>query len=385
MPHFDPQNPETLSGRLAGVLSRHASHAFGLMGNGNAHFIEGLLANEVAFTNVRHEAGAVVAADAYTRVSGKIAIATTTYGPGFTNMLTALAEAAQARTPMLVVVGDAPSSGPRPWDVDQDMASAALGVRLYSVAPTGIAETVARAVATAARARRPVVLAIPADLAAAVIPAPAPAPTEVDLNDPAVLASLSAAPAAVLAPAPLRRTVPPTTSSPTALAAALDALAGAARPVIIAGRGAWLSGAHTELGRIAEVLGALTASTALARGIFTEARFDLGIIGGFGQEAAMHAIATADVALVVASTSTPCDLASCLARAPRSCESTPTTSHHQKAHTPSRTSCCRVTLRPSSASSPRHWSVRGLRPVAGARAWPQRSNPAVSFVFATRV
>ena len=37
---------------------------------------------------VRHEAGAVVAADAYHRASGRLAVATATYGAGFTNMLT---------------------------------------------------------------------------------------------------------------------------------------------------------------------------------------------------------------------------------------------------------------------------------------------------------
>src|SRR5690606_14835925 len=91
-----------------------ADHSFGLMGNGNAHLIEHLAQVGVPYTAVRHEAGTVAAADAYTRVSGRLAIATTTYGAGFTNTLTALAEAAQARTPMLVVVGDAPSAARAP-------------------------------------------------------------------------------------------------------------------------------------------------------------------------------------------------------------------------------------------------------------------------------
>jgi thiamine pyrophosphate-dependent acetolactate synthase large subunit-like protein len=77
------------------------------------------------------------------------------------------------------------------------------------------------------------------------------------------------------------------------------ALLEAERPVVIAGRGAHLSGASAELGAMADTLGALTASTALARGIFPDQRFDLGVTGGFGQQAAMATIEAADVVLVV--------------------------------------------------------------------------------------
>src|SRR6185437_14125261 len=80
------------------------------------------------------EAGAVVAADAYHRASGRLAVATATYGAGFTNMLTALAESVQARIPMVVVVGDQPTTGPRPWDVDQTALATAVGARTFTVA-----------------------------------------------------------------------------------------------------------------------------------------------------------------------------------------------------------------------------------------------------------
>ncbi|MEN0085833.1 MAG: thiamine pyrophosphate-dependent enzyme, partial [Leifsonia sp.] len=70
-------------------------------------------------------------------------------------------------------------------------------------------------------------------------------------------------------------------------------------PVLVAGRGAWLSGAGAALGALADATGALTASTALGRGVFPDARYDLGVTGGFGAEGAMELIRSADVALVV--------------------------------------------------------------------------------------
>ncbi|WP_449280898.1 thiamine pyrophosphate-binding protein [Leucobacter sp.] len=294
----------TLVHTLATALARHADRSFGLMGNGNAHLIQSLSELGIPYTAVRHEAGTVAAADAYTRVSGRLAVATTTYGAGFTNTLTSLAEAAQARTPMLVVVGDAPSGGPRPWDVDQEMLAAALGVRTHMLSVAGIERTVERAVSYALRVRRPVVLGIPYDLvtAAAVEPVAAAEPQGIDLDDPAVLASLSASVADVAQPvAPVVPAVPQGLGGPAGhqIEAAVRALLEAERPVIVAGRGAHLSGASAELGAMADMLGALTASTALARGIFPNPHFDLGVTGGFGQQGAMATIETADVVLVV--------------------------------------------------------------------------------------
>src|SRR5699024_10472697 len=75
-------------------------------------------------------------------------------------------------------------------------------------------------------------------------------------------------------------------------------LAAAKRPVLLAGRGAWLSGAQDELGALAAATGALTVTSALGRNVFPEPEFDLGVAGGFGAPAAMDRIRQADVAVV---------------------------------------------------------------------------------------
>lgn len=313
----------TLVRALANALAPHSRLMFGLMGNGNAHLIEHLGDLGLKYVAVRHEAGTVAAADAYTRVSGELAIATTTYGAGFTNALTALAEAAQARTPMLVVVGDAPSTGPRPWDVDQEMLAAALGIRTHTLSVTNISRTVERAAAYALRVRRPVVLAIPYDLVNAEIVGAGRSQTEaastgavaatgIDLADPAVLAALSASVSGVeptaesadhggggSSMASSSISAPHARPADHQIEAAVVALLEAERPLVIAGHGAHVSGASAELGRIASALGALTSSTALGRGIFADAEFDLGVTGGFGQHRAMALVETADVVLVV--------------------------------------------------------------------------------------
>src|SRR4051794_37081131 len=135
------------------------------MGNGNAYLLDAIEGLGVRYTPVRHEAGAVVAADAYHRAGGGLAAATTTYGAGFTNALTALAESAQARIPLVLVVGAEPTTGARAWDVDQVALAAAVGVPTVRVDTGNVVGRVREAVDRANAARRPIVLAIPYDLA----------------------------------------------------------------------------------------------------------------------------------------------------------------------------------------------------------------------------
>lgn len=265
------------SAHVAHTLAHHIDEVFGLMGNGNAYFLDALLTSTSAtYTAVRHEAGAVVAADAHFRTSGRIAAATTTYGAGFTNTLTALAEAAQAKVPLVLVVGDEPTSGPRPWDVDQIAMASAVGVRTYTVGRVDAAAATVTAIEHALTYRVPVVLAIPYDV------------STLDIGEiPSV-------------PGPGRPTplAPTSDFSQSSLDRLTAALAGAERPILLAGRGAWLAGAEAELGALAEATGALTATTALGRNVFPDADHDLGVAGGFGAPEAMERIREADVAVV---------------------------------------------------------------------------------------
>lgn len=267
----------TVSAHVAHTLAAHVDHVFGVMGNGNAYFLDALERGTGAtFTAVRHEAGGVVAADAHFRASNRLAAATATYGAGFTNTLTALAEAVQAHVPLVLVVGDEPTSGPRPWDVDQVALASAVGARTYTVGRADAAATTVIAVEHALTYRVPTVLAIPYDVAALEAGDVPPAP------EPHV-------------PGPL---APRGEFAERAIADLARTLAGARHPLLIAGRGAWLAGAGDALGALASATGAVTATTALGRGVFPDTRYDLGVTGGFGAEGAMGIIREADVAVV---------------------------------------------------------------------------------------
>ncbi|MGN6426111.1 MAG: thiamine pyrophosphate-binding protein, partial [Leifsonia sp.] len=257
---------------------QHVEHVFGVMGNGNAWFLDALERRTGAhYWPVRHEAGAVVAADAHFRASGRVAAATTTYGAGFTNALTALAEAVQAHVPLVLVVGDEPTSGPRAWDVDQIALASAVGARTYTVGRTDAAATTVIALEHALAYQLPTVLAIPYDVARAEG------------------GELSTG-VALRVPAPLPIDGP---FARAAIARTAQDLAGASRPLLLAGRGAWLAGAGDALGRLADAIGAVTGSTALARGVFPRPEYDLGVLGGWGAEGAVDLVQRADAVVVL--------------------------------------------------------------------------------------
>ncbi|MDQ1057293.1 thiamine pyrophosphate-dependent acetolactate synthase large subunit-like protein [Arthrobacter globiformis] len=267
----------TVSGRVAQVLSSYLSDVFGVMGNGNVYFLDAAEKEGLRFTAVRHEGGAIAAADAYYRASGRLAAGTTTYGPGYTNALTALAEAVKAQIPVVLVTGDAPSSGLRPWDVDQAAIAAGLGAATFTVTREAAGSITQEAVEYALARRTAVVIAIPYDLGALE----------------AAEEELPAPPAAAVADA-----------VDAGLGRAAELLAGAKRPLILAGRGAHLAGAGPELRELADRLGALTAGTALALNLLQGEGY-LGVAGGFGTDTAAGLMDEADVVLVAGASLSP--------------------------------------------------------------------------------
>lgn len=269
----------TVPQAVARVIREQDTLLFGLMGNGNAHLISELTSTGYPFVTVRHEAGAVAAADAAFRASGQVATATVTYGAGFTNTLTALSEAALARIPLVLIVGDVPTSGPRFFDVDQVGMAAAAGVETVRLDHHDPAAQVRGAYARARAESRPIVVAIPYDLVEVPVEADGTTVTAYDAEP--------AAPAALPAP------------TATELEPVLAALRGAERPLIVAGRGVVDSpGAPRALRRLADALGAFIATSVMARNV-AGPQGDLGIAGGFGRLERVDVMRQADVVLVV--------------------------------------------------------------------------------------
>ncbi len=262
--------------RVAGALAEAllelgVDTAFGLVGSGNFHLTSALVQHGARFVAARHEGAAMTMADAYTRVSGRVSACTVHQGPGVTNVVTGLTEAAKSRTPLLVLASDSPAAALRSnFRIDQARLAESVGaLHDRAVSPESAVADLVRAHRRALSERRPVVVSLPIDVQAA------PAP---DLPMPR--------------PEPL-----PQASRPAAeaVAAAADLLAAAERPLIVAGRGAVLAGAGERLERLAEAAGALLATSAVANGLFAGRDWSLGISGGFATPLAAELIRSADL------------------------------------------------------------------------------------------
>lgn len=258
-----------VSEAMARVLAgRGVGAFFGLIGSGNLAFTNALVAAGAPFYGARHENAAVSMADGYARASGKVGVVSVHQGPGFTNLLTGLTEAAKSRTPVLVLAADTPPN--TLWSnfkVDQAAMARTTGAIAERVrSPETAAEDAARALRRVRVERRPVVLNVPIDL----VDAPCDAP-EVGYEPPDVEA-----------PGP----------SAGSVAALADLLEASERPVLLAGRGA--AGARADIEALGDQTGAVLATSAVANGLFAGSRYAVGISGGFASPFAAELFSRAD-------------------------------------------------------------------------------------------
>ncbi|MEU6377400.1 thiamine pyrophosphate-binding protein [Streptomyces sp. NPDC046909] len=244
-------------------------HVFGVVGSGNFHLTNAMVAAGSRYVAARHEGGAATMADAYARTSGTVAALSVHQGPGLTNALTGIAEAAKSGTPLVVLAAEATQRTSN-FYVDQEALARAVGAVTERVTSAEEAvEQACGAVRRAVRERRTVLLNLPLDVQA--------------------MEALPAGPVPVVTP---RAPVEPSWSDIAALATALSA---ARRPVFVAGRGARSPGARDALIALADQHGALLATSAVAHGLFHDHPWSLGISGGFASPRTVELIQGADL------------------------------------------------------------------------------------------
>lgn len=256
------------------IARRGPPHVFGLIGSGNFAVTNAIVAGGARFVAARHEGGAISMTDAYAQVTGQTGICSVHQGPGLTNTLTGLTEAAKSRTPLVLLAGDTAAAAIRSnFRIDQDQLVTSVGAiaeRIHSP-QTAIVDAL-RALRRASVERRPVVLMLPLDIQAAECPNADASSVEPPL-------------------------VRPTRPSEDSIGEAAAALLRAERPLIIGGRGARTSGAGPLLEELAEMLGGLLATSAVGNGLFAANPWSVGISGGFASPGAAELIARADVVL----------------------------------------------------------------------------------------
>lgn len=259
---------------------------FGQCGHTNYALIDACQRLGIEYISFRHEQQAVHAADAYYRVSKKLAVINVHLSPGLTNTVTGVASAAMDGTPMVVITGNTPSYH-HPREAHQSMrlhADASQGdifrpicKRVWRVDDAKFLPEIMHRALNIAQTGRPgaVLLDIPMDVFSQKI---------------------SAAPAT----RSRRPNFPRSMGDAQGVAEAARLLSSAVNPVIFAGNGVALSGAFAELQALAERLGAPVATTLVGKGVFPETHpLSLGTTGIWGSRVANESARNADVILAV--------------------------------------------------------------------------------------
>jgi sulfoacetaldehyde acetyltransferase len=253
----------------------------GIVGSAFMDALDLFPAAGIRFVPVRHEQSAAHMADAMGRVSGKVEVCIGQNGPGITNMVTSVAAAYHAHTPMIVVT-PAATTGSVGLDGFQEIEQMSIfrTVTKFQIEvprPERMAETFRTAFREAYARRGPVQVNIPRDFFYG----------ESDTT--------------ILEPHQYRATgrIRPEADAVEAAAALLE---GARFPVVLAGSGATSLDGHAQVARLAEKLGAPVATTYLHNDAFP-ANHDLAVgpIGYMGSRAAMNLLSEADVVLAIGS------------------------------------------------------------------------------------
>ncbi len=237
------------------------------------------------FILARHEQGAVHMADGYGRATGKPAAVLVTSGPGAGNTVTGLMTAQMDSVPMLIICGQQVT-----WMLGKDAFQEAdiFGITMpvvkhnFLVKETNDLPRVIREAHHIATTGRPgpVLIDVPKDVSQGPFSGELDPPLDLPGYHPERAFDIDLG----------------------LIDEAVQLISHAKRPVILAGQGAMIARASSELMTFAETLGSPVTNTLLGKGVFPEThKLSLGMIGMHGTAYANKAICEADLIFNVGS------------------------------------------------------------------------------------
>lgn len=261
--------------RLEGV-----THLFGYAGATICPAVDALATSDIHYVLVRTEQNAGHMASGYARCSGKVGVCMVTSGPGATNLITSIATAYMDSIPVVAITGQVQSHllGRDIFqEVDITGAVAPFIKHSYLVKDVKqIPRIVKEAFYIANSGRKgPVLIDIPVDVQKAHLEPDFP--QEVDI----------------------RGYKPSVKGNAVQVKRAVEAIAAAQKPVIVAGGGVVSAGAKKELRLFAESTGIPVVTTMMGLGLLpTNHPLNMGMIGSFGNATANKTLAKSDLCIL---------------------------------------------------------------------------------------
>ena len=254
---------------------------FGIPGGAILPAYDPIFSSSIRHILVRHEQGAGHAATGYAQVTGRVGVCIATSGPGATNLVTPLADAAMDSVPVVAITGQVPS--------------VAIGTDAFQEADIrGI---------TMPFAKHNYLITNPADIPRAIAEAfhiastGRPGPVLVDIAKDALQAMTDFKfPTSVNLAGYKPKSIPDNQSILDAAALITQS----SKPVFYVGGGVIKANASRELLELAQLLGAPVVTTLMARGAFPDSHpLNLGMPGMHGTVAAVTALQKADLLITL--------------------------------------------------------------------------------------
>ena len=287
---------------IANVMAEAGiEYVFGLPGGATLELFDGLFSkrDEIRSVLVRHEHGAAIMADAYARLTGRPAVI---MGQGAfmgSNAAFGIMEAFASSSPM-VVIADTSDTGmaqhPANQSVTGDYGSPDLLAIFRAMTKyTTLATTPKEAV-------------VGVQMAIKHATSGRPGPAAVVFRSSAVTGDVDTERAPFIHPTRGYLTTSKSVAPQQDIDRAVEILAGARNPVLVAGNGVHMADAHSEVRELAELLGMPVATSYKGKSAIAETHpLAVGMVGVFGQELANAVVGEADVVLVVGAKLTPQD------------------------------------------------------------------------------
>ena len=245
---------------------------------GNYNVIHALASTGIPAFGGRHEGSMAHAADAFIRITGEIAVCSGTEGPGFTDMICAIATANAARTPLLVVASN--------MSINQEDTEAGIQLGYQQPTTEGLKKYGKRLI-------NPRRVHEYAGYAFRQLRSGMPKPVHLDFPSEVASAKFQNAEEVEFFHDRTRyRTASRPHPSPKDIAAAVDLIKTARRPIIVSSNGVFYAKASDALKRLAERAQIPVVESGAMKGQFSDA-------SPLSANAAPGALASADLVLLV--------------------------------------------------------------------------------------
>jgi len=263
------------------LVNEGVDTVFGICGGAVIDLFHALPEYPVHFVLMRHEQAAAHAADGYARATGKIGVCIATSGPGATNLVTGITTAYMDSSPILAITGQVPTAAiGKDAFQETDITGITLPITKHNYLVTDVEDlalTVKEALYIARTGRPgPVLIDIAKDVQTAE--------TEYVYPDSVDLLGYK----------------PTYQGNPRQIRQAAALINQAERPIILAGRGINISGAHEELRELAEKAQIPVATTLLGKSCIPETHeLCLRQVGMHGEAHANQAVQASDLLIAI--------------------------------------------------------------------------------------